>query len=134
VSADGAQPARFSRRGLPAGHIQVTERADLDPSQANALLAILRQPSDPPPADQICTAEGIVLTYYALVDAHGTAIEPSIPMTGVAVGTDVVAVGRLGSGRRAAGRDILRWDGGKRASWRRGAATSGQQDDRGATD
>lgn len=65
--------------GQGSWQVQVTQRADLTAGQASRLLALLRQPSDVAGPDQICTAEGIVLEYYALVDAHGTAIEPAIP-------------------------------------------------------
>jgi hypothetical protein len=58
---------------------QITERADLDPAQADALLARLRQPSQAARPGQICTADLEVPPYYALVDANGTAVEPAIP-------------------------------------------------------
>ncbi|HEY4020668.1 MAG TPA: hypothetical protein VGM75_18390 [Pseudonocardiaceae bacterium] len=80
VLACPVQPRNLPGKGWR--QVQVTERADLDPNQANTLLGVLRQPSDARRADQICTADGLVLTYYALIDAHGTAIEPPIPMTG----------------------------------------------------
>jgi hypothetical protein len=59
--------------------VQLTERADLDPAQASALLAQLRQPSQPPRAGDICTMDLVEPPYYALVDDNGTAIEPAFP-------------------------------------------------------
>ena len=58
---------------------QVTERADLTTSQADALLAVLRASSDASNDDQMCTAQLTVGPYYALVDRHGTAIQPALP-------------------------------------------------------
>lgn len=93
--AGGAIPAGFQPawvlscpielRDMPGQgqwQVQLTERADLDAAQAVALLTKLRQPSDAAGPDQICTADGVVWPYYALVDAHGTAIEPAIPVNG----------------------------------------------------
>jgi hypothetical protein len=59
--------------------MQVTERADLTAATADTVLGLLRQPSDPTNPNQICTADLEVTPYYALVDPHGTAIEPAIP-------------------------------------------------------
>jgi hypothetical protein len=84
---DGFQPAwvlacPVEMQNLPGrGNwwVRLTERADLDPAQAKALLAQLRQPSQPHQPGEICTANLVQLPYYALVDARGTAVEPAIP-------------------------------------------------------
>ncbi|HEY4455809.1 MAG TPA: hypothetical protein VGN81_15960 [Pseudonocardiaceae bacterium] len=85
---DGFQPSwvlacPIEQRYLPGQgtwQIQVTERADLTANQANALLTQLRKPSAPTDTDQVCAAGPMLLgPYYALVDRHGTAIEPQLP-------------------------------------------------------
>lgn len=85
---DGFRPSwvlacPIEQRDLPGQgrwQVQVTERADLTPRQADALLAVLRKPSEPTYPDQVCAA-GPALRgpYYALVDGRGTAIEPRLP-------------------------------------------------------
>lgn len=65
--------------GQGTWRVQVTERADLTASQASALLAVLREPSDATPAGQICAAGLVIGPYYALIDRQGTAIDPALP-------------------------------------------------------
>ncbi|HEY2699084.1 MAG TPA: hypothetical protein VGJ45_26745 [Pseudonocardiaceae bacterium] len=87
---DGFQPSwvlacPIEQRYLPgqgSWQVQVSERAELTTRQADALLAVLRTPSEPSSTDQVCAAvHGPMMLgpYYALVDRHGTALEPALP-------------------------------------------------------
>lgn len=56
--------------------VRITERADI---LAPELVDMLRRPSDPAPANGMCTAIGYVVPYVLLVNAEGKALLPALP-------------------------------------------------------
>lgn len=85
------EPAWLLRCSINTEHIAgqglwttlATERADLSASTAASLVGDLRKPSDSP-ATTGCpgslSAQAMIVPYFALVDAHGKAVLPGLPL------------------------------------------------------